>query len=245
MKENTNSPHIDGKGAESETTDTVAAATIADEVTTIEETIAMLERDESLSEEMRSALIQAAQRIKEHDSDKDPLGLKTPPSSHETWLAIKEAIREDGIKGVFFSEENDGHAMLQYGIGDGSGQHLNIIVVYDPEASSVMIRAKYPFYVDRRMLPIARKHICNRCWAMRYTRLEIGEQDGEIVLNTIIPHTSHEGLPVMFETLLHLVHHSAFVEYETLERYSRCELSQEERDAFLEEIQNIAPVIQG
>lgn len=175
------------------------------------------------------------------ESDPEPA---ERPSQEGAWRDIRRImVYEMELKNILYSDDDDDFITAQFGMGDGEGRKLVVRVIYTPDADCVQIRAGYPFDIDRRVLPIARMFICKRCYEMRYTRIEMDSRDGEVYVCTVLRSEDRQQAPEGFRGMLHLTMSVAFDEYDTLQRYARAEFTDEERAAFLEEVERISPLM--
>lgn len=177
------------------------------------------------------------------ESTEDDGSIRNKP----VWQKIRHILRDEmSLKNILYSEDDEDYITAQFGMGDGEGKKLTVRVIYTPGADSVQMRAGYPFDIDLQILPIARTYICQRNYEMRYTRIEMDQRDGEVYISTVMrlddPNKLSNG---SFVRLLHLTMSTGFDEYDTFRRYSRAEMTDDERAHFLSEVERISKLMLG
>lgn len=166
------------------------------------------------------------------------------PSEHGIWKDIRRVLVDElGLKHLLYSDDDEGFVTVQFGMSDDQGRRLVMRVIYTPAARCVQVYAGYPFDIDRRMLPIVRAYICRQNYEARYTRIEVDDRDGEVYVNLVMRASDQNKAPDDFALLLHLTMATGFDEFDTLQRYSRGDFTDEERTAFLEEVERISPLM--
>ena len=177
--------------------------------------------------------------------DMEALDAAGNPAETGTWREIRRIMVEVlELKHILYSDgEDDGTVTAQFGMADEEGRKLVMRVIFTPKAKCVLIRAGYHFDIDRRVLPIARMFICRRNFETRFTRIEIDATDGEVYACVVMRSEDLDTAPTGFAMMMHLAISEGFEEYDTLHRYSRGEFTDEERAAFLEEVERISPLM--
>ncbi|HIR00854.1 MAG TPA: hypothetical protein IAA69_01035 [Candidatus Aveggerthella stercoripullorum] len=145
------------------------------------------------------------------------------------WEEIKKAVLEGlGRRGVF-SSMTDARPSLKYTIRyQGSVTHIQ--VVYEPQANAIQIRASFPFYVCDETMVLAKSYACQKTRSWRFTKLELDESDGEVLVTHVCywPHRDHA--PEYIEHLIDLVENTALGCCDELRRYSLANLDRVEED---------------
>ncbi len=163
------------------------------------------------------------------------------------WQKIRHILRDEmNLKNILYGEDEEDYVTAQFGMGDGEGKKLTVRVIYTPDADSVQMRAGFPFDIDLQILPIARTYVCQRNYEMRYTRIEMDQRDGEVYIATVMRLDDPDKLSSgSFVRLLHLTMSTGFDEYDTFRRYSRAEITDDERAHFLGEVERISKLMLG
>lgn len=197
---------------------------------------ALVEGEGELSDEDCRLVSEALERMANRD--------RAEGSAIEScvWSEVKKTVKEKGLRGVLYSDEEGENATLQYSVGDGERRRVAMRVSYNRNAHAISFNASYPFYVDKRVMFTARAMSCRECYSKRWTRLELDDRDGEVSVSAVLWQVDDEPLRPEFSLFLSLVQSVAFDYYDDLERLSRGVLSDKEREAFVKELELIAPL---
>lgn len=198
-----------------------------------------IDADENIPEDSKNAyfisfLHWVAKEQEEADEGEDV-------TQDAAWKQILSVVKDKmGRKSVeeFTTGNDKSRPSLVYAVGDYStGKKIYLRVIYDILKERIFIRALFDFAISPNSMPFAAKYILERNFSTVFTQIKYDQRDGEVYVKMLYPWTNRSAAPEDLEDFIRLVEKTAYCdEYETLYRYSKDDLTEEEVFEFLSQV---------